>query len=83
MKLALDDSGQHLPNYSSKIETIGDASLLILDEDFEGFKMYRFYGINSSGPGRVTGYVQYNAGDEKNARTVLENVIKGVKFKVQ
>jgi len=82
LKTALDDTGHLLPDYSSKIETIGNTSVLVLNEVFEGFKMYRFFGVNSAGDGRILGYVQYNAGDETNAKTILENVIRSVKFKI-
>lgn len=80
LKYATDDTFQGNKNYSSKIERIGGTDVFIIDQVAEGLKLYRFFTVNSSENFVVTGLVQYKPGDEAKARTVLNDLIKGLKF---
>ena len=79
-KLGFDDTYQNDKSYSSKIEAISGKDVLIMDMILEGLKMFNFTTTNSSEDFVVTGFVQYNLGEENKARTVLEDLIKGLKF---
>lgn len=81
LKLATDNVHHSDKSYSSSIETIGGKNVFIMNHIMEGINLYNFFTINKAEEFVVNGYVQYNAGDEVKARAVLEDVIKGIKFK--
>ncbi len=80
LKVAFDDTFQGVKDYSSKIEKIGAKDVFVIDQVSEGLKLYRFTTINSYKNVVVNGFIQYNPGDEAKARTILEDLIKGLKF---
>ena len=79
-KMASDDVGLKIKGYSSKIENIGGRDVFVTDEVSEGQKLYRFTTVNRNEDFVVTGFIQYLPGQESKARTVLEDLIKGLKF---
>jgi hypothetical protein len=81
LKLATDNVHHSDKSYSSSLEAVGDKNVFIMNHIMEGINLYRFFTINKAEEFVVNGYVQYNAGDEVKARSVLEDVIKGIKFK--
>ncbi len=79
-KLMFDDVGLKLSNYSSKIETVSGKNVFVINEISEGLKICRFTTVNSSEDFVVIGFIQYNPGNEIKARSVLEDIIKGLNY---
>ncbi|MGY4383474.1 hypothetical protein ACVWYN_000493 [Pedobacter sp. UYP24] len=81
LKLGFDDNNENNKNYSSKIETIDGKDVAIINEITEGLNVFRFVTVNPAEDFCIIGFVQYNPKDYSKAKVVLEDIIKGLKYK--
>jgi hypothetical protein len=84
LKNGLDEMSKKNKSYSSNIKTVNNSKVLIINETLGNVEYYNFYcfkTINAKRVTAITGTLQFDKSDHDNASNILDDVLKGIKFK--
>jgi hypothetical protein len=81
LKKGLDELSYRDTTYSSKLETINNNSVLIINNTIDNVGLYRFFLYNANNTRAVTGILEFDKNDKSDATATLNHILQTVSLK--
>jgi hypothetical protein len=79
-KKGFDELFKENHTYSATLKSVNDYSALIINYSLVNVYYYRLFCYNKDNSKAVTGILEYNQSDAIQAKTILDELIKGIRF---